>query len=301
MSWKPDQSHAMSSDGASCVRCGVVAREFSVTLPCLYRPSPEALSAGDAQECADSELIHYAKAAIARGGKDTPSLVTKWLAEAFVKHYSLLASRSAVTDQTVPAVPIPASHQQSADRFGRMFKQVPLSDVERLPDPDYEASRASAPPPNLFKSSESDEYICQHCGGWLTDHACADRPSTTPSASLTEQVLLDAAEIRSACGFMWMRMTVIKDAQDAFDVSKREFESHQDAFKRLETSLPSALAALRQAPYLQTTDQAVIDCMGSVPVCAANGCQWPKTAGYREGEGPAFPPQDDPEGRHDHD
>jgi len=61
------------------------------------------------------------------------------------------------------------------------------------------------------------------------------------------QVLKDATEIRSACGFMWMRMAVVKDAQDAYDVAKREFEDHEAAFKRLETSLPSALSSCERA------------------------------------------------------
>jgi hypothetical protein len=47
-------------------------------------------------------------------------------------------------------------------------------------------------------------------------------------------------------------------------------------------------AALADVARLQTTDPAVIACMGSVPVCAANGCQFGKTAGYRAGEGPDF-------------
>ncbi len=41
--------------------------------------------------------------------------------------------------------------------------------------------------------------------------------------------------------------------------------------------------------YIETDDREVIDCMGSVPVCAANGCQFRKTDGYRAGEGPSLP------------
>ncbi len=62
-----------------------------------------------------------------------------------------------------------------------------------------------------------------------------------------EQMLLDIMEIRSACGFMWMRMAVAADAQDAFDVGKREFETHRAAFQRLEVSLPVAIRQLRAA------------------------------------------------------
>lgn len=47
-------------------------------------------------------------------------------------------------------------------------------------------------------------------------------------------------------------------------------------------------------PHLQTTDPAVVACMGSVPECAANGCQFRKTAGYRLGEGPDFAPTPEP-------
>jgi hypothetical protein len=47
MSWKLDSSHAVSADGTQCDRCGVVAREFAATMPCLYEPidptSPAAL------------------------------------------------------------------------------------------------------------------------------------------------------------------------------------------------------------------------------------------------------------------
>jgi hypothetical protein len=45
-------------------------------------------------------------------------------------------------------------------------------------------------------------------------------------------------------------------------------------------------------PDLQTTDTKVIACMGSVPECAANGCQFLKTMGYRDGEHPSREPVD---------
>lgn len=47
-------------------------------------------------------------------------------------------------------------------------------------------------------------------------------------------------------------MAVAESAQDAYDVAKKEFQNHETAFKRLETSLPKALAALSAAP--QETD-----------------------------------------------
>jgi len=34
-------------------------------------------------------------------------------------------------------VPIPESHRRAADRFAKLFRSVPLNDVEKLPDPDY--------------------------------------------------------------------------------------------------------------------------------------------------------------------
>lgn|GEM_PF-5987220 len=43
-------------------------------------------------------------------------------------------------------------------------------------------------------------------------------------------------------------MAVAESAQDAYDVAKKEFQNHETAFKRLETSLPKALAALSAAP-----------------------------------------------------
>ena len=54
---------------------------------------------------------------------------------------------------------------------------------------------------------------------------------------ISKELLSDIREIHSACGFMWMRMAVAKDAQDAFDVAKREFEDHEAAFKRIEMFL----------------------------------------------------------------
>lgn len=67
---------------------------------------------------------------------------------------------------------------------------------------------------------------------------------------LDEQFLRDVAEIRSACGFMWMRMTVVKDVQDAYDVAKRECTDHEAAFKRLEDALaaPERLRTARDTP-----------------------------------------------------
>jgi hypothetical protein len=40
---------------------------------------------------------------------------------------------------------------------------------------------------------------------------------------------------------------------------------------------------------LTTDDPRVVSVMGSVPECAANGCQFRKTSGYRPGEQPDFP------------
>ncbi len=40
---------------------------------------------------------------------------------------------------------------------------------------------------------------------------------------------------------------------------------------------------------LTTDDPAVVAVMNLVPECANNGCQFRKTAGYRQGEGPVFP------------
>lgn len=38
MSWAAHQSHAMSDDYRSCLRCNTVSREFSITFPYPYRP-----------------------------------------------------------------------------------------------------------------------------------------------------------------------------------------------------------------------------------------------------------------------
>lgn len=65
---------------------------------------------------------------------------------------------------------------------------------------------------------------------------------TSDQQAQMRQLLRDAWEIRSALGYMWMRMAVAADAQDAFDVGKREFTDHEAAFARLEHSIPAALA-----------------------------------------------------------
>jgi hypothetical protein len=41
------------------------------------------------------------------------------------------------SDDSVPIVGVPNAHAQAASRFNRMFRPVPLSAVEKLPDPDY--------------------------------------------------------------------------------------------------------------------------------------------------------------------
>jgi hypothetical protein len=38
----------------------------------------------------------------------------------------------------VPDVAVPTAHVQAATRFGKLFRAVPRSDVEKLPDPDYD-------------------------------------------------------------------------------------------------------------------------------------------------------------------
>jgi len=41
-------------------------------------------------------------------------------------------------DAAVERVPVPDSHQAAAARFKKLFREVSLNDVERLPDPDYD-------------------------------------------------------------------------------------------------------------------------------------------------------------------
>lgn len=66
-----------------------------------------------------------------------------------------------------------------------------------------------------------------------------DAPTTLAAerALRAEALLADANEIRSAYGFLLMRMAVAKDAQDAHDIAKREFQNHEAALKRLEEAL----------------------------------------------------------------
>lgn len=54
MSWSMHKSHAASADGLSCIRCGIVSREFASTTPCPYQsPSapPAALVERRCPEC----------------------------------------------------------------------------------------------------------------------------------------------------------------------------------------------------------------------------------------------------------
>lgn len=83
--------------------------------------------------------------------------------------------------------------------------------------------------------------------------ALAARDRVAPQPQI-EQVLKDAAELRSSYGYLLMRVAVAADAQDAYEIAKREFSEHEPAMKRLE-SLPSygsaewhALAAGVAAP-----------------------------------------------------
>jgi hypothetical protein len=52
-----------------------------------------------------------------------------------------------------------------------------------------------------------------------------------------EQLLRDAAELRSAYGFLTMRLAVAEDAQDSYDICKREWGNHEAAFTRTEPLL----------------------------------------------------------------
>ena len=74
---------------------------------------------------------------------------------------------------------------------------------------------------------------------------------------------------------------------DPFAVQQRE---------RWAARLGDLMNRRMSAADLQTTDPIVIACMGSVPECAANGCQFLKTMGYREGEHPSREPVDNHKG-----
>lgn len=50
----------------------------------------------------------------------------------------------------------------------------------------------------------------------------------------TEQLIKDAAEIRSSYGYLLMRLAVAASAEDAYQVAKKEFFDHEAALKRLE-------------------------------------------------------------------
>ena len=65
----------------------------------------------------------------------------------------------------------------------------------------------------------------------------ADLLGRPVSPASPPQVLKDAKEIVSAYGFLLMRMAVAKDAQDAYDISKREFEETRETLDRLHEAL----------------------------------------------------------------
>jgi len=50
MPWKFDASHAVSPDGLSCVRCGVVRREYAATMRCPYQSPVEPPAAPQAPQ-----------------------------------------------------------------------------------------------------------------------------------------------------------------------------------------------------------------------------------------------------------
>jgi hypothetical protein len=55
-----------------------------------------------------------------------------------------------------------------------------------------------------------------------------------------DDLLRDAYELRSAYGFLLMRLAVAKDLDDVFEVCKREFMDHEPVLKRLE-KIPAVL------------------------------------------------------------
>ena len=72
----------------------------------------------------------------------------------------------------------------------------------------------------------------------MTDHPAAPNHPVLPvGLEALRQFIADADEIRGAYGYLTMRLAVAKDAEDAYDVCKREFEAHEAAFRRLEQLL----------------------------------------------------------------
>lgn len=69
----------------------------------------------------------------------------------------------------------------------------------------------------------------------------------------------DIRAIVSSYGFLLMRLAVAKDAQDTFDVCKREFQEHEAALKRLQDTFihdkPAALPARTPEPPPAPTDR----------------------------------------------
>jgi hypothetical protein len=55
----------------------------------------------------------------------------------FVSMTMPAARASRGSAQGIQRVSVPEAHRQSAERFRKLFRAVPLNDVEKLPDPDF--------------------------------------------------------------------------------------------------------------------------------------------------------------------
>ena len=100
-----------------------------------------------------------------------------------------------------PQIPIPPAHQRAAEQFDKMFTAVPLTEAEKLPDPELEREPE---PTNDSSARHVHTYMCYEMGLAQT----ADRPmcglkskdDALPSPS--DLALVELIQHRMDCGFL---------------------------------------------------------------------------------------------------
>jgi len=133
--------HAVNSPWRIDVRDG---QAIAVPTPEVYSPLSEAFRA---PQCQPGSHVY---------GRET----APWCQCGEVKHPKPQASRAPQD------VPVPEHHAKAAERFKAFMEPVPMSEAEKMPDPDYfstpEASRAPAEPLDLDFDKRWPESLLRH-------------------------------------------------------------------------------------------------------------------------------------------
>lgn len=116
----------------------VLVEQFDYTVV----PNPQPIQRSPEQTRISSRLLRTVASVAAGGvlvfgpfGVSAPaSHVGTHGAEVVVVHVRGPESGPAVQ---VPRVAVPDSHRRAADRFRKLFRAVPLNEVEKIPDPDF--------------------------------------------------------------------------------------------------------------------------------------------------------------------